>query len=103
MHFTEKLKYLDLNVFLGAFVTAPTDRMFKEFSRVFKSLCVADLEFQLWQRPDNDFLVDRAAEVRTLGERRLAEGDFDRGDYRELCELIVHYLGRQVSKCFFSQ
>ena len=91
--FYRKINKLGFECFYGAFVTAPTDRMFKEFSRVFKSLGVANLELQLWQRPDNDFLVDRAAEVRTWGERRLAEGDFDRGDYRELCELIVHYLG----------
>ena len=43
------------------------------------------------------FTTARALEVRRWGEDHLLQGSFARGDYRELCELIVHYLGGQVS------
>ena len=46
-------------------------------------------------RPCN-FLVDRANDVLTWAEEHLLRGTFGRDDYRELCELVVHYLGGRV-------
>ena len=44
------------------------------------------------------FIVNRAVEVRAWAERHLLFGSFGRDDYRELCELVVHYLGGQVMR-----
>ena len=46
-------------------------------------------------RPHN-FLVSRAVEVLEWAEKNLFIGSFERDDYRELCELVVHCLGGQV-------
>ena len=41
-------------------------------------------------------MVDRANDVLTWAEEHLLRGTFGRDDYRELCELVVHYLGGRV-------
>ena len=47
--------------------------------------------------PESDpFLAERAVAVRSWAEDRLLAGSFGRDDYRELCELIVVYLGGEV-------
>ena len=58
---------------------------------------------RLWdwpQPPDgpqpHTFLVSRALEVKIMLTRMLQEETFGRDDYRELCELIIKYLGGQV-------
>ena len=58
---------------------------------------------QLWEWPEDfpaqpfAFTTARALEIRKWGEDHLLHGTFAKGDYRELCELVVHYLGGQVS------
>ena len=43
------------------------------------------------------FRTARALEVREWAEQQLLRGLFGRDDYRELCELIVVYLGGEVN------
>lgn len=72
--------------------------MFKKFQTAYDSLPPCNPRLWPWPADENDFLATRALEVRGWGEARLAEGAFSkmRDDYRELCELIVYYLGGEV-------
>ena len=44
------------------------------------------------------FLVYKASSVLDWAEDHLLKGCFGRDDYKELCELVVHYLGGQVGR-----
>lgn len=79
------------------FVVAPIDPMFREFRKIYPSLVWNGNDLRLWSWPEDphDFLAILAGEARDWGQRWLAEGSFN-GDYRELLELVVHYLGGQV-------
>ena len=50
-----------------------------------------------WNTEVYTFLTARAVEVRSWAQQYLLEGLFGRDDYRELCELVIKYLGGQVS------
>ena len=80
---------------------APEDIMFKRFQAVFQSLPPCNYRFYKW--PDNlqqprDFLTTRAFEVLEWCTLKMQQGTFNnqRDDYRELCELVVVYLGGQI-------
>ncbi len=80
--------------------------LFQKFRDRFQYIPVNLQYLQLWEWPDLTvphpphyvFLVARAQEVLTFLQRHLLEDDFGRDDYRELCELIIKYLGGQVSE-----
>ena len=82
---------------------APTDRLFEQFRERFPAIPVDIDNLRLWPWPDDfpaqpyTFLTARAVEVRSWAQQYLLEGLFDRDDYRELCELVIKYLGGQVS------
>ena len=55
-----------------------------------------------WEGPDDmqsphTLRTTRALEVREWAEQQLLRGSFGRDDYRELCELIVVFLGGEVN------
>ena len=54
----------------------------------------------LWDWPDRSrphtFIVARALDVLYLLQNLLLYNNFGRDDYRELCELIIKFLGGQV-------
>ena len=82
------------------FIAGPTDPLYERFKKDFEFIPINEL--RLWEWPvDNHaqpftFLVNRAVDVRAWAERHLITGSFGRDDYRELCELVVHFLGGQV-------
>lgn len=49
-----------------------------------------------WDKHRGTFLGQRAEEVLQFCQRACAVGTFDRGDYREMCELAALYLGVKV-------
>lgn len=83
----------------------PTDPAFEMFKKKFGFIPLH--HFHLWEWPDDfpsqpfTFLVNRALQVREWGEHHLLNGTFGRDDYRELCELMVQYLGGQVNHGHF--
>ena len=83
--------------------TAPEDSMFKKFQQIFENL--PPCYYRLYEWPAElfhplDFVTTRALEVRQWGTEQMRSGTFDqqRDDYRELCELVVFYLGGSVSR-----
>lgn len=81
--------------------TAPTDVMFKKFQDAYQDL--PPCNYRLFEWPAElvqpfDFLTTRAMETLAWAENAMREGTFlkQRDDYRELCELVVFYLGGQV-------
>ena len=78
----------------------PTDRLFERFREVFPGMQFDVKQLRLWDWPDqarpHTFLVARALEVRNFLCQHLLDDKFGRDDYRELCELIIKYLGGQV-------
>ena len=82
-------------------MAGPTDPLFERFKKDFEFIPVDEL--RLWEWPVDfptrplTFLANRGDEVRRWGEQHLLTGTFGRDDYRELCELVVHYLGGQVN------
>ncbi len=83
------------------YISAPTDKLFEKFRDRFAAIAVDVQNLRLWDWPDmtrpHTFIVARALYVRTFLEQHQLTGDFGRDDYRELCELIIKYLGGQVS------
>ena len=82
---------------------APEDTMFKKFQEIFENLPQGN--YRLYEWPAEllhplDFLTTRALEVRQWGMAQMQCGTFNqqRDDYRELCELVVFYLGGSVSR-----
>lgn len=87
-----------------SFLTAPTDRLFEQFRERFHGILVDNNNLRLWQWPDDfpahqpyTFLTTRAIEVKAWAEDHLMANDFGRDDYRKLCELMIKFLGGQVS------
>ena len=82
----------------------PTDKLFKKFRDRFPGINVDVDDLHLWQWPDmsrpHTFVVARALEVREFLKEHLLTEAFGRDDYRELCELIIKYLGGQVGYVF---
>ena len=82
-------------------LSAPTDPVFEAFKKKFGFIPLHPL--RLWEWPEDHstqpypFIVARAIAVRHWGEDHLLHESFGRDDYRELCELTVHYLGGQVN------
>ena len=77
---------------------APEDIVFKKFQAIFESLPPCNYRLYEWPRelvhPMN-WLTTRAMDVCEWGSKQLRQGTFNkqRDDYRELCELVVVYLG----------
>ena len=77
--------------------------MFTRFKKAFPFL--AQNNVKLWEWPEDSiyqngpycFKTSRAKDVLQWAENHLLRGTFPREDYRELCELIVYYLGGNVS------
>ena len=74
--------------------TAPGVALFKKFSKEFHSididyenLCTFDIDFL------PEWLQDEAFEVLSWAENVYQQQTFPRGDYRELLELLIVYLG----------
>ena len=71
--------------------------MFKKFQDIYDKL--PPCNYRLFQWPDlvhpMDFVTTCALESLEWGEAQLQNGTFSnqRDDYRELCELVVFYLG----------
>lgn len=83
-------------------VSAPTDRPFEQFLDHFPAIPLDTDNLRLWTWPEDfptlplNFLATRALDVRAWAEQHLQEGVFGRDDYRELCELIIKFLGGRV-------
>ena len=82
---------------------APEDLMLKRFHAIFQSLPQAPYRLFEWEDVSvqpRDFITTRALEVLECGMEQMREGTFNkqRDDYRELCELVVVYLGGSVSR-----
>ena len=60
------------------------------------SLCLWEWLEEVRVRP-HTFYTARALEVKEWAEEQLLRGSFGRDDYRELCELIVVFLGGEVN------
>ena len=75
--------------------SGPDDKLFNKFSKMFSSLPLDQLNLWVWPN-DNAFLTARGVEVLQWAEAHLLSESFGRDDYRELCELIVHFLGGNV-------
>ena len=92
------IKHADVEV-RGAWA-GPTDRLFEQFRERFPNIQIDPVQLRLWNWPEvsrpHTFLVARALDVRHFLQQHLLEDDFGRDDYRELCELIIKYLGGQV-------
>lgn len=90
------VKHADIEV-RGAW-NGPTDLLFEQFREHFPAIPREDL--QIWNWPDttrpHTFLVSKAFEVREFMQQHLLREAFGRDDYRELCELIIKFLGGQV-------
>ena len=91
-----------------SFLTAPTDRLFEQFRDRFHGIPIDNDNLRLWQWPDDfpahqpyTFLTTRAIEVKARAQEHLLANDFGRDDYRELCELMIKYLGGHVSIWIF--
>lgn len=81
------------------FSAGPTDLLFEQFREQFSAIDTRNLRLWTWpnmSRP-HTFLVATALNVRQLLEECLLTERFGRDDYRELCELIIKFLGGRVS------
>ena len=82
---------------LNFFITGPTDKLFEQFREQFSTINVDNENLQLWTWPNPpSFLAAKAEEVVHFCQEHLLTESFGRDDYRELCELIIKYLGGQV-------
>ena len=96
------VKHRDLNIRVPN-TKAPEDIMFKKFQAIFESLPPCNYRSFEWPAMlvhPMDFLTTCALDVLQWGTEQMREGMFNqqRDDYRELCELVVVYLGGAVSR-----
>lgn len=81
------------------YFSGPTDRTFERFRESYPHI-PANPHLKLWTWPDitppHTFLTAKALEVLAFCQRHLQTEAFGRDDYRELCELIIEFLGGQV-------
>ena len=84
--------------------TAPYDPLFKKLQDKWNDVAkeVEDMvesntytKFD-WKKHRGSFLGERAQEVLQFCQRASTVGTFDRGDYKEMCELAALYLGVKV-------
>ena len=82
-------------------VSGPTDPLFQKFRDCFPNLPLDTQNMEFWEWPDMEmpytFIVSRALDARAFCEKHLLSEAFGRDDYRELCELIIKYLGGKVN------
>ena len=82
-------------------ILGPTDKLFERFCETFPAIQVDPLNFSLWEwpginHPHHIFLTQRAQAVLVFLQEHNQTTQFGRDDYKELCELIIKYLGGQV-------
>jgi hypothetical protein len=96
---------LILSLFLVVCFLGPTDKLFEQFRDSFSSITVDPDNLRLWEWPGTEvphtFLVSRAQEAREFCQKHLLTESFGRDDYRELCELIIKFLGGKVYPILF--
>lgn len=95
--------YISNLSFLAVSSTGPSDPCFARFRDAFAQLPTVPPPSCLcvWKWPDEQppytLRTARALEVREWAQQQLLRGSFGRDDYRELCELIVVFLGGEVN------
>ena len=77
-----------------------TDPLFERFKKDFSFIPQDNLRLWVWLEDYTarslTFLASCSTEVLEWAERHLMEESFGRDDYRELCELMVHFLGGEL-------
>ncbi len=91
------VKHADIKV-RGAW-NGPSDKLFENFREEFANL-PGDRNLRVWSWPEMErpytFLAAHACDVLNFCQHHLLTESFGRDDYRELCELIIKFLGGQV-------
>jgi hypothetical protein len=82
---------------------APTIKLFQRLKEDFDNVDKDEEQLKVWHWPENqdDFLFKQALEVKIWVTNCIDKNTFPREDYRELCELILFYLGGSIPRGFF--
>lgn len=82
---------------------APTILFFQRLKGDFDNVDKDEEQLKVWHLPENqdDFLFKQALEVKIWVTNCIEKNTFPREDYRELCELILFYLGGSIPRGFF--
>ena len=98
-HIVEKLVRHEFDAIRGA-TTSPFEIEHNQFQKNWNSLCqkidYANLSKFEWKAVLGTTIETQAQEALSFCNHALKTSTFVRGDYKELCELIVVYLGGHV-------